>query len=252
VSRKWAIALPATKPLSKCRLTKLLGAIARRGVLTEILARRGDTVETGSRVAVIDDSGTAPTPTWRRELMTPNGATDRYRRTVPVPATGPWTVGRLCERRGRVARRGDESSVTAASKRQTLQGTGRGIDTRRDAERAVLDGPTQEVVGGALQRSSAHGSAHAVSAQVTPHGFVRIEATVPSSPSRPWSHARDGISIPMKCSSASLRLRALGEFEFLNATFGNDELGGAPFGISASSSVDDDGNLVPVVPRPPV
>src|SRR5579863_201759 len=53
------------------------------GVLTEILAQEGDTVETGSRVAVIDETGTASSGTQLPPVATP---TDSPQRDSPVVA----------------------------------------------------------------------------------------------------------------------------------------------------------------------
>ena len=115
------------------------------GVLTQILAEEGDTVETGSRVAVIDDSGDAPkgdvvattevAPAPQADEKTPAPV------MAPAAASGDSVNGVVVSP---VVRRILNDGGVEAS---TLQGSGPGGSiTRRDAERAVLDGPTQEVV----------------------------------------------------------------------------------------------------------
>jgi 2-oxoglutarate dehydrogenase E2 component (dihydrolipoamide succinyltransferase) len=133
----------------------------------------------------------------------------------------------------------------------TLQGTGPGGSiTRRDAERAVLDGPTQEVVVALSNGRRRMGQHMAVSAQVTPHGFVAIEANgaVFAKLDALGRTTRDGISISDEMLVSVAAVRALGEFEFLNATFGNDELVvHRSVNLGFVRAVDDDGMLVPVV-----
>jgi pyruvate/2-oxoglutarate dehydrogenase complex dihydrolipoamide acyltransferase (E2) component len=220
------------------------------GVLTEILAEEGDTVETGSRVAVIDDSGTAPTTDVAKGTDDATAPTATVE-TVPVPATA--TVGPSGDSANGVVvspvvRRILSDGGVEAS---TLQGTGPGGSiTRRDAERAVLDGPTQEVVVALSNGRRRMGQHMAVSAQVTPHGFVAIEANgaVFAKLDALGRTTRDGISISDEMLVSVAAVRALGEFEFLNATFGNDELVvHRSVNLGFVRAVDDDGMLVPVV-----
>jgi 2-oxoglutarate dehydrogenase E2 component (dihydrolipoamide succinyltransferase) len=220
------------------------------GVLTEILAEEGDTVETGSRVAVIDDSGTAPTTDVAKGTDDATASTATVE-TVPVPATA--TVGASGDSANGVVvspvvRRILSDGGVEAS---TLQGTGPGGSiTRRDAERAVLDGPTQEVVVALSNGRRRMGQHMAVSAQVTPHGFVAIEANgaVFAKLDALGRTTRDGISISDEMLVSVAAVRALGEFEFLNATFGNDELVvHRSVNLGFVRAVDDDGMLVPVV-----
>ena len=58
----------------------------------------------------------------------------------------------------------------------TLKGTGPGGSiTRRDAERAVAQGPTEEVVLPLSNGRRRMGQHMSVSSQGTPHGFVAVE-----------------------------------------------------------------------------
>ncbi len=219
------------------------------GVLTQILAEEGDTVETGSRVAVIDDSGDAPVS----EVVTttevaPAPKTDDK---VPAPVSAPAaTSGESANGVvvSPVVRRILSDGGVEAS---TLQGSGPGGSiTRRDAERAVLDGPTQEVVLPLSNGRRRMGQHMAVSAQITPHGFVAIEAdgSVFSTLDALGRTTNDGIAISDEMLVSVAAVRALGEFEFLNATYANDELVvHRSVNLGFVRAVDDDGMLVPVV-----
>lgn len=219
------------------------------GVLTEILAEEGDTVETGSRVAVIDDSGTAPKTeaAQKADVPAPAQRVDNVTASTTAPA-GPLgdTVNGVVV--SPVVRRILSDGGVEAS---TLQGTGPGGSiTRRDAERAVLDGPTQEVVVALSNGRRRMGQHMAASAQVTPHGFVAIEANgaVFAKLDALGRTTRDGIAISDEMIVSVAAVRALGEFEFLNATFGNDELVvHRSVNLGFVRAVDDDGMLVPVV-----
>ena len=219
------------------------------GVLTQILAEEGDTVETGSRVAVIDDSGdapkgdvvatteVAPAPETQEKAPAPVAA--------PAAASGDSVNGVVVSP---VVRRILSDGGVEAS---TLQGSGPGGSiTRRDAERAVLDGPTQEVVLPLSNGRRRMGQHMAVSAQITPHGFVAIEVdgTVFAKLDALGRTTNDGIVISDEMLVSVAAVRALGEFEFLNATYANDELVvHRSVNLGFVRAVDDDGMLVPVV-----
>jgi pyruvate dehydrogenase E2 component (dihydrolipoamide acetyltransferase) len=219
------------------------------GVLTQILAEEGDTVETGSRVAVIDDSGDAPkevvvtttevAPAPQADEKTPAPV------VAPAAASGDSVNGVVVSP---VVRRILNDGGVEAS---TLQGSGPGGSiTRRDAERAVLDGPTQEVVLPLSNGRRRMGQHMAVSAQITPHGFVAIEAdgTVFATLDALGRTTNDGIVISDEMLVSVAAVRALGEFEFLNATYANDELVvHRSVNLGFVRAVDDDGMLVPVV-----
>ena len=220
------------------------------GVLTEILAEEGDTVETGSRVAVIDDSGTAPKTNVAQksdDVRAPATPVDKV--TAPATApTGPSSDSVNGVVVSPVVRRILNDGGVEAS---TLLGTGPGGSiTRRDAERAVLDGPTQEVVVTLSNGRRRMGQHMAASVQVTPHGFVAIEAngTVFAKLDALGRTTRDGIAISDEMLVSVAAVRALGEFEFLNATYAHDELVvHRSVNLGFVRAVDDDGMLVPVV-----
>jgi 2-oxoglutarate dehydrogenase E2 component (dihydrolipoamide succinyltransferase) len=220
------------------------------GVLTEILAEEGDTVETGSRVAVIDDSGTSPKIDVAQksdDVPAPVAQVDNVTAATTAPASPlVETVNGVVV--SPVVRRILSDGGVEAS---TLQGTGPGGSiTRRDAERAVLDGPTQEVVVALSNGRRRMGQHMAASAQVTPHGFVAIEAngSVFAKLDSLGRTTRDGVAISDEMLVSVAAVRALGEFEFLNATFANDELVvHRSVNLGFVRAVADDGMLVPVV-----
>ena len=141
------------------------------GVLIEILAEEGDTVETGSRVAVIDD-GATPSPTVKSEPM-PTTAGDEPYKEPPVSSltidTNERTNNGVVV--SPVVRRILADAGVEAS---TLQGSGPGGSiTRRDAERAVLDGPTEEVVVALSNGRRRMGQHMSISAQESAARFRR-------------------------------------------------------------------------------
>lgn len=223
------------------------------GVLTQILAEEGDTVETGSRVAVIEESRTA-TPSVPSETSAP---IDDEPRPQPVAAVLPSSPPP-------VVTKGDDTSngivVSPVVRRiladggvepSTLQGSGPGGSiTRRDAEKAVLDGPTEELVVALSNGRRRMGQHMAVSAQVTPHGFVAIEAdgAVFAKLDALGRSTRDGVAITDEMLVSLAAVRALAEFEFLNATFTGEELVvHRTVSLGLVRSVAEDGMLVPVV-----
>jgi 2-oxoglutarate dehydrogenase E2 component (dihydrolipoamide succinyltransferase) len=224
------------------------------GVLVEILAGEGDTVETGSRVAVIDESqgasDVAKSATPAPEVVAP---TPEEAPTPPAPAPAPAP---------------DVASATNASgvvvspvvrrilsdggvEPSTLRGTGPGGSiTRRDAERAVAQGPTEEVVLPLSNGRRRMGQHMSVSSQGTPHGFVAVE--VDGAPFAKLDDSgrltRDGETISDEMVVALAAVRALAEFEFLNATYSGDELTlHRTVNLGVIRAIADDGMLVPVV-----
>ena len=227
------------------------------GVLTQILAEEGDTVETGSRVAVIEESGTA-TPSVPSVPSVPSETSapidDEPRPVAAVLPSSPPPV----------VTKGDDTSngivVSPVVRRiladggvepSTLQGSGPGgLITRRDAEKAVLDGPTEELVVALSNGRRRMGQHMAVSAQVTPHGFVAIEAdgAVFAKLDALGRSTRDGVTITDEMLVSLAAVRALAEFEFLNATFTGEELVvHRTVSLGLVRSVAEDGMLVPVV-----
>lgn len=222
------------------------------GVLTEILAGEGDTVETGSRVAVIDENAVAgsvaPTPTPAPGAAAPTTAPSEPAapKADVAAATGETRVAGVVM--SPVVRRiltdgGVEPALVHGS------GPG-GAITRRDAERAVANGPTDEVVvplSNGLRRMGQHMT---LSSQSTPHGFVAIEAdaSIFDQLDALGRRTRDGVEISDQMVMGLAAVRALGEFEFLNATFAGDELVvHRTVNLGFMREVLRDGMLVPVV-----
>jgi 2-oxoglutarate dehydrogenase E2 component (dihydrolipoamide succinyltransferase) len=236
------------------------------GVLTQILAEEGDTVETGSRVAVIDETASAApstpsTPSTPSELSAPSSlstpgpsSAKQEQEPAPVPPSSAQPVD---------AKSADVVNGVVVSpvvrrilsdggvEPSTIQGSGPGGSiTRRDAERAVLDGPTEEVVVALSNGRRRMGQHMAVSAQVTPHGFVAIEADgdVFAKLDSLGRATRDGVAISDEMLVSLAAVRSLAEFEFLNATFTGEELVvHRTVNLGFVRSVADDGMLVPVV-----
>ena len=214
------------------------------GVLTQILAEEGDTVETGSRVAVIDE--TATTRSGIQKSPAESTTTDSTPLRPPVvssseSATNGVIVSPVVRRI--LADGGVEPS--------TLRGSGPGGSiTRRDAERAVLEGPTEELVVAMSNGRRRMGQHMAVSAQITPHGFVAIEADagVFVKLDSLGRTTRDDVAITDEMLVSLAAVRALAEFEFLNATFtGEDLIVHRTVNLGLVRSVAEDGMLVPVV-----
>jgi 2-oxoglutarate dehydrogenase E2 component (dihydrolipoamide succinyltransferase) len=89
-----------------------------------------------------------------------------------------------------------------------------------------------------------------VSTQSTPHGFVAIEidGAVFGELERVGRTTRDGAPISDEMVISLAAVRALGEFEFLNATFNNDQLTvHRSVNLGVMRHVEEDGMLVPVV-----
>ena len=113
------------------------------GVLVQILAEEGDTVETGSRVAVIDEAGTASPSVASTDVTSPQPVA-----AAPTPRPTP-VVDKIVDTANGVVVSPVVRRILADGgvEPSTLQGSGPGgAITRRDAERAVLDGPTEEMV----------------------------------------------------------------------------------------------------------
>ncbi len=219
------------------------------GVLTEILAGEGDTVETGSRVAVIDENAVAgsvapaaPSAPSAPAPSTPAPLTSEAPTTTPGESRTAGVVMSPVVRRI-LADGGVEPAKVHGS------GPG-GAITRRDAERAVANGPTDEEVvplSNGLRRMGQHMT---LSAQSTPHGFVAIEvdASIFDQLDSLGRRTRDGVEISDQMVMGLAAVRALGEFEFLNATFAGDELVvHRTVNLGFMREVLRDGMLVPVV-----
>lgn len=208
------------------------------GVLIQILANEGDTVETGARVAVIDEHAVpgsiAPSA--------PAAATSVAATSVPSRAGD--VAGVIMSP---VVRRILADGFVEPS---TVRGSGvGGAITRRDAERAVALGPTEELHV-ALSNARRRMGQHMVVSSQTPNGFVAVEADgaifdVVEAKSRV---TRDGVAVTDELVVAWAAVRALREFDVLNATFAGDELVvHRSINLGFVRSVDGDGMLVPVV-----
>ena len=133
----------------------------------------------------------------------------------------------------------------------TVAGSGPGGSiTRRDAERAVLDGGETEAsfpVSSGRKRMAEH---MVVSAQSTPHGFVAIEvdADIFAKLAKKGRESKDGITITDEMVVGLAAVRALSDFEYLNATFQGEEIVvHRTVSLGFVRSLDEDGMLVPVV-----
>src|ERR1700722_1478966 len=239
------------------------------GVLVEIIAGEGDTVQTGSRVAVIDESATAstssqsapatPAPAVQESAPAPSSApapTAAAAPPTPAPAapTTPTPAPNVTN--------GDANGVVVSPvvrrilndggvEPSTLKGTGPGGSiTRRDAERAVAQGPTEEVVLPLSNGRRRMGQHMSVSSQGTPHGFVAVEVdgAIFGELDALGRATRDGEKISDEMVVSLAAVRALAEFEFLNATYSGDELVlHRTVNLGVIRAIADDGMLVPVV-----
>lgn len=216
------------------------------GVLVQILAEEGDTVETGARVAVIDENAVAGGEQPASVSSTPEPTSAPA--TAPIPSVSAVGEGPNGVVLSPVVRRILSDGGVEAS---TVRGSGPGgAITRRDAERAVASGPTEEVVMAMSNGRRRMGQHLSVSALSTPHGFVAIEAdgAVFEELERLGRVTRDGVSISDEMVVGLAAVRALGEFEFLNATYVGDELiVHRTVNLGFMRHVADDGMLVPVV-----
>lgn len=222
------------------------------GVLVQILAEEGDTVQTGARVAVIDENAVAGSPATSAPSTAPENAPASTPAPGPAPAVGSGAGDSSNGPNGVVLspvvrRILSDGGVEAA----TVRGSGPGgAITRRDAERAVANGPTEEVIVPMSNGRRRMGQHLSVSAQSTPHGFVAIEVDgeVFADLERLNRTTRDGVAITDEMVVGLAAVRALGEFEFLNATFMGDELiVHRTVSLGFMRHVADDGMLVPVV-----
>ncbi|MEI6710291.1 MAG: dihydrolipoamide acetyltransferase family protein [Actinomycetota bacterium] len=214
------------------------------GVLVQILAEEGDTVETGARVAVIDESQTvaassgAPAPgSASPEIATP---------TAPAPsAPASDAAGVLLSP---VVRR---ILRDGGVKPQQVRGTGPGgAITRRDAELAVADGPSEAVTVAMSNGRRRMGQHMAFSAQVTPHGFVAIavDGSIFDVLDLLGRSTDDGSHITDEVLVAYAAVQALKEYPILNATCDGDQIVlQNNINMGFTRAIDEDGMLVPVV-----
>ncbi|MHB8826859.1 MAG: 2-oxo acid dehydrogenase subunit E2 [Acidimicrobiales bacterium] len=194
------------------------------GVLVQIIAEEGDTVETGSRVGVIDESATASatsatvtTSATSASAPAPTSAVPAVPAVSPVPGVAGLVLSPV------VRRILADGLVEASSVRGTGPG---GAITRRDAERAVALGPTEEVVVPFTHGQRRMGQHMAASALSAPHGYVALEVdgAVFDRLDEAGGVTRDGVAVVDEVMVAVAAVRALGEFEFLNASVDGENL----------------------------
>ena len=218
------------------------------GVLLKILANEGDTVGVGAVVAVIgelDGSTNAPTaPVADAPASSP----------IQAAATAPsaTTSASASTDKGLVVspvvrRILDGGGVDA----RAVQGTGPGGSiTRRDAETAVANGPTDDVPI-ALTPGMRRMAQHMVdSVRTSPHGFVAVEvdASVFNKLDAVGRTTTDGTPINDEALVALAAVRALAEFDFFNATVtGDDLIVHRTINLGFVRSLQPAGMLVPVV-----
>ncbi len=191
------------------------------GVLVQIIAEEGDTVETGSRVGVIDetatsavasDASTSSPPTPTSSAPPPPTTRDRAQSSVTGLVLSP-VVRRILA----------DGQVDPA----TVRGSGAGgAITRRDAERAVALGPTEEVVVPFSHGQRRMGQHMAASALSAPHGYVcvDVDAGVFDRLDATGRVTRDGVVVGEEAVVGAAAVRALRDFEFLNASVDGERL----------------------------
>ena len=235
------------------------------GVLLEILVPEGETVLVGGRVAVIGEGDASATPspapasapTASNETSTPTPTAAPEIPSTPAPAAPP--VAAVPTRQA--TSDGEAGVVTSPVVRRILadggvepaaiKGTGPGgAITRRDAERAVANGPTDELLVPLSNGRKRMGEHMVASSQTTPHGFVVVEvdASIVDRLDLVGRETRDGAHLSDEMLVALSAVRALGEFPFLNATYADDELVvHRTINLGLVRTQKDDGMLVPVV-----
>jgi 2-oxoglutarate dehydrogenase E2 component (dihydrolipoamide succinyltransferase) len=237
------------------------------GVLVEILAGEGDTVETGSRVAVIDESAVAESRATTQATppvttMPVADAASASPVAPPAPRTAPTPVPVTSTPAENISPDTTASGVVVSPvvrrilsdggvEPSSLRGSGPGgAITRRDAERAVAQGSTEEVVVALSNGRRRMGQHMSVSSQSTPHGFVAVDvdASIFEELERLSRVTRDGEPITDEMVVSLAAVRALAEFELLNATYSGDELTvHRTVNLGIVRGVAEDGMLVPVV-----
>ena len=214
------------------------------GVLTEILAAEGDTVETGARVAVIDENAVAGSSATASPVPS---VVDTPIATAPTITRADDEVANGVVMSPVVRRILADGGVEPS----TLRGSGPGgAITRRDAERAVLNGPSEEFAVAMSNGRRRMGQHMVTSVQTTPHGFVAIEVdgAVFARLDDLGRVTREGHEITDEMLVSLAAVRAIAEFEYLNASYSENELTvHRSVNLGFMRAVADDGMLVPVV-----
>ena len=220
------------------------------GILLKILANEGDTVNVGAVVAVIGETdGAAPAPAAPEPAPTAAAA--------PAPSAPSLTPASSA---GAPRTEGPSSIVSPLVRRilddggvdhRTVVGTGPGgTVTRRDAEAAVANGPTDDVpvpLTPGLRRMAAH---MVETVRTSPHGFVAVEVdgSVFDQLDAHGGVSSDGTVISYDAVVIVAAVRALAEFPFFNATLAGDDLvEHRTINVGILHSLQPAGMLVPVI-----
>ena len=220
------------------------------GILLKILANEGDTVNVGAVVAVIGETdGAAPAPAAPEPAPTA-AAAPAPSAPSPTPASSagaPRTEGPSSIVSPLVRRILDDGGVD----HRTVVGTGPGgTVTRRDAEAAVANGPTDDVpvpLTPGLRRMAAH---MVETVRTSPHGFVAVEVdgSVFDQLDAHGGVSSDGTVISYDAVVIVAAVRALAEFPFFNATLAGDDLvEHRTINVGILHSLQPAGMLVPVI-----
>lgn len=218
------------------------------GVLLKILANEGDTVGVGAVVAVIGElDGAAASPTAPVADAPVVAPAQSAAITPSAPISTPTNTDKGIVVSPVVRRILDGGGVDA----RAVQGTGPGGSiTRRDAESAVANGPTDDLPI-ALTPGMRRMAQHMVdSVRTSPHGFVAVEvdASVFIKLDAVGRTTSDGTPINDEALVALAAVRALAEFDFFNATVAGDDLIiHRTINLGFVRSLQPAGMLVPVV-----
>jgi len=214
------------------------------GVLREILVAEGDTVPVGARVAVIDD-GASPASAASTVLPPPATVPDPAASSMPPPPS-PAPVPPSPAPTAQPSSSAPAGAASVSTVAPAAEGPVTSPVVRRILEDAGLDAAAVAGTGpgGTVTRRDAE-----LAVAASPHGFVAVEADA-SAIARARALGgvtRDGTVIEPWTVVAVAVVRALGEFELLNASVGDE-------GIVVHHTVNlgivlglDDGMLVPVI-----
>ena len=199
------------------------------GVLLKIVVPEGDTAAVGAVVAVIGELDGDALAAAQAAPTAPATATSAA--TAPIATSAPdagATAGLVTSpvvRRILVDGQVDPRSVT---------GTGpNGSITRRDAERAVAQGPSEEIrvpFTAGVKRMAEH---MVQTVRTSPVGFVAAELDASVLASLPATTS-DGITLRPEVVVAVAAIRALADFDTLNAELLVTNLSSAAASMSAS------------------
>jgi len=218
------------------------------GILLKILANEGDTVNVGAVVAVIGETdGATPAPSTPEPTAAPAATPTAAAPSQPSNTATPRSDGPSSIVSPLVRRILDDGGVD----HRTVVGTGPGgTVTRRDAEAAVANGPTDDVpvpLTPGLRRMAAH---MVETVRTSPHGFVAVEVdgSVFDQLDAHGGVSNDGTAISYDAVVIVAAVRALAEFPFFNATLvGDDLVEHRTINVGILHSLQPAGMLVPVI-----